>query len=135
MNPGVIFFCHGARQSSWREPFEAILTAFRQRSPQTPAALAFLELMTPDFLTAAESLVGLGVTRIRVIPLFLAPGGHTRDDLPALVALARDRWPDRVWMIEPTLTELAVIRQAIVDAAVREVRSAAEIGRQQPRHD
>lgn len=117
MTAGVIFFSHGARQAGWRLPFEAILTDFRQRCPGVPAVLTFLELMQPDFLTGVQTLVNQGVDEVRVVPLFLAPGGHTGVDLPALVEAARARWPRLHWRIEPTLTESAKIRAAIVEQA------------------
>lgn len=114
---GIVFFSHGARQVSWRAPFDEILAEFRRQRPQVPAQLAFLEMMSPNLMEAVEVLVLAGVDQIDVIPLFLAPGGHTQRDLPELLAQVRLRWPQLQLHTGPTLTESTRVRQAIVEAA------------------
>ncbi len=121
---GCLFFCHGARDPAWREPFEAVLAEFARSAPDTPAVLAFLELMKPDFEGGAARLIEQGVNRIHVVPLFLAPGGHTRGDLPGLVETAARRWPAVSFEVAATLTEDPAVREAIV-ASARAALSAA----------
>ncbi len=118
MKPGLLFFCHGARDASWRAPFDDILKRFRAGRPDVPAELAFLELMEPGFEQAIERLVAAGAARIDVVPLFLAPGSHTRRDLPALLAQAQVRWPALQFRVAPTMTESEAMRAAVVTAAV-----------------
>ena len=55
--------------------------------------LAFLELMTPDLESAIALQVQRGFEAIRIVPLFLGPGGHVRDDLPRLAQTAREQYP------------------------------------------
>ncbi len=85
MTRGLILFAHGARDPRWAEPFEAIAAAVRMRAADLDVRLAFLELMTPDLPTVADSMVADGCTRIDILPLFLGTGGHLRRDLPPLV--------------------------------------------------
>lgn len=115
---GILFFCHGARAPSWRAPFDAIVAQLRQERPQALVELGFLEMMSPDFLTAAQILISQGANHIDVIPLFLAPGSHTQRDLPELIAQAQTRWPQLAFSVAPTLTESATLRAAIVAAAL-----------------
>jgi len=82
---GVILFAHGARDARWAEPFVRVAEKVRAAGPALAVELAFLEFMTPDLATAAARLARVGVTRIRVVPLFLGRGGHVREDLPRLV--------------------------------------------------
>src|SRR5690606_33609682 len=89
----VVFFCHGSPDAAWREPFDAILAEFRASHPDRPAALCFLERMRPTLPEAIDDLVAGGVKAMRVVPLFLAPGKHTRLDRPAMLDQARGRWP------------------------------------------
>lgn len=119
----VVFFCHGSRDPHWRAPFDQILHSFRSHYPGVRAELAFLELMTPDLATTLDNLCAAGCWRIRVIPLFLAPGAHTRRDLPALLEEARRRWPDLQVQAGETLTEAAVVRRAMVDWAALQIGS------------
>ena len=81
----ILFFGHGSRDPQWRGPFDAILADFRGMHAAKLSELAFLEFMQPDFAAAVTSLVAKDATQIRVIPLFLAAGAHTRKDLTALI--------------------------------------------------
>lgn len=74
-------------------------------------------MMSPDLMEAVDALLQAGVDEIDVIPLFLAPGGHTQRDLPELIAQVRQRWPQLQLHTRPTLTESVQVRQAIVEAA------------------
>lgn len=123
-NPGmsesheaVVFFCHGSPDPAWREPFDAILAEFRSRHPHRRAALCFLERMEPRLPGTIDALATEGARRVRVIPLFLAPGKHTRADLPAMLDDARRRWPGLEVSAAPTLAEDAGLRAAIVALA------------------
>ena len=118
-SPAVVFFCHGARNPAWRAPFDTLVGEFRAHHPGVRAELCFLELMSPDLPSTIDALVADGVTVIRVVPLFLAGGSHTREDLPAMLAAARARWPALQIDAIGTLTEDAAIRAAILARAAQ----------------
>ncbi len=84
--PGVVLFAHGARDARWAEPFTKVTEGVRAGAPDLPVEIAFLEFMDPNLATAVARLARRGVTRIRVIPLFLGTGGHLRAEVPRLVA-------------------------------------------------
>lgn len=119
MDPAIVFFCHGARAASWREPFDRIVADVRAAQPGRRVELAFLELMSPSLPETVDALAREGARAIHVVPLFLAPGSHTREDLPALLAAAGRRWPAVAFTSTSTLTESPVIRAAIVDWALK----------------
>lgn len=110
----LIFFCHGARDPNWRVPFDKILRQFRQTYPDQRVELAFLELMQPHLPDVIDRLASEGFSVIRVLPLFLAAGGHTRRDLPQLLAAARIRWPEIQFTASSALAEAQPMRDAIV---------------------
>lgn len=114
MDPAIVFFCHGARAATWRAPFERIVADFRAAQPGRRVELAFLELMSPSLPEAIDRLANEGAQAIHVVPLFLAPGSHTREDLPELLAAARTRWPGVTFTSTSTLTESPQIRTAIL---------------------
>jgi sirohydrochlorin cobaltochelatase len=90
---GIVLFAHGSRDPLWRQPMDAVAERIRTLAPGTLVVCAFLELTSPDLLTAATSLVAQGVQHISVVPLFLGVGKHARADLPVLVAQVRDQHP------------------------------------------
>jgi len=112
-NTAILFIAHGSRDANWRRPLDAIVDDFRGMHAAKLAALAFLEFMTPDVATAARELVAQGATRIRVVSLFLAEGGHIRRDVAALVEAARAAHPGVAFSVSPPLGEIDSIRSAI----------------------
>ena len=93
MSRAVLLFGHGSRDPSWRAPMDAVAARIRQQQPEVPVACAFLELQEPDLAMAIEGLVTQGATRVAVVPMFLGIGKHAREDLPRLLAAARERHP------------------------------------------
>ena len=109
---GLLLFVHGARDPRWAEPFERLRARIRERHPELPVTLAFLEHLAPDLATAAAELVAAGATRIKVVPLFFGRGGHLREDLPRQLAAARARVPG----IPFDVTDAAGEDETVLDA-------------------
>ena len=85
---GLVIFAHGARDSRWAEPFEKLLRRLQARAPSLEVRVAYLELLKPDLKSAVAELIASEVTAVRIAPIFFGQGGHVREDLPQLVALA-----------------------------------------------
>jgi sirohydrochlorin cobaltochelatase len=110
----LILFAHGARDSRWAEPFEAMRAGLLAQAPGRRVELAFLEFMQPTLPQVAARLHDEGVRQALVVPLFLAAGGHLRRDLPAMVeAIGRDH-PGLSLEVHVPLGESPEMRQAIV---------------------
>lgn len=114
--PALVLFAHGARDPAWGEPFQRLRAEAQMRWPTRRIELAFLELMTPSLETVLDALQAEGVRAVHVVPLFLAPGSHTRRDLPALLQAARERWPHLQLTTTGSLMEQPPFRQAMLDA-------------------
>ena len=87
----IILFAHGARDPTWAEPFRRIAARLGHKQSGLRVELAFLEIMQPDLTSSVAGLAGEGIRHITVIPLFLAQGGHLKQDLPRLLADIRSR--------------------------------------------
>ena len=109
----ILFFAHGSRDPQWRVPFDAILADFRGMHAAKLAELAFLEFMEPNFSSCVKKLVEQDATQIRVIPLFLATGAHTRRDLAALIEEARENYTGVRFTVASPIGEVDSIRNAI----------------------
>ena len=90
---GIVLFAHGARDPEWARPFEAIRDVVRRKRPEYPIALAYLEAMDPPLEAAIDSLVQEGASSITVFPLFMAQGGHLKQDLPRILEAIRASHP------------------------------------------
>jgi sirohydrochlorin cobaltochelatase len=78
--------------------------------------VAYLELMRPSLGEAVTALAAAGATSIRVVPLFLGPGGHVKDDLPRLVSAARADHPRLEITLEKPIGEQPGVIAAIAEA-------------------
>ena len=122
MTKGYLLLAHGARDPAWSAPFEAVAARVRGASPATPVALAFLEFMQPDLVSAGERLVDQGCAAVDVVPLFLGTGGHVRKDVPILIERLRSSRPG----VAVTLRRAIGEHPAVVDAMAAGVLSAGE---------
>ena len=111
---GIVLFAHGSRDPLWSQPIESIAKAVQlQSNPQTLVRCAYLELMQPDLPTVAAELAALGVTHIRITPLFFGVGKHARDDLPEIVSALNSTYPTIQWELLPSIGEHPELTKAI----------------------
>ena len=114
MKAGIVLFAHGSRDPEWARPFESLAA---ELSKKHVVRLAYLELMQPPIEDAIASLADAGVNSIRIVPIFLAQGGHVKEDLPRLVSTARKAHPNIDIRLEKAIGErprvLAAIARAI----------------------
>ena len=114
MKRGLVLFAHGSRDPGWARPFEELAASLR-KLVDGPVVLAYLDLMRPSLDEAIDGLAGK-VTAIRVIPVFLGPGGHVKEDLPRLVKAARARHRSISMEIDPAIGDQAAVVEAIAKA-------------------
>ncbi|MBV8030795.1 MAG: CbiX/SirB N-terminal domain-containing protein [Betaproteobacteria bacterium] len=112
MKQGVVLVAHGSRDPEWSRPFERLALAVQKRDPSLAVALAYLE-HGPSLDEALAALAARGALAIRVVPAFLGPGGHVREDLPRLVAAARQAFPALKIALDKSFGEEAGILDAI----------------------
>ncbi len=112
---GIILFGHGARNAEYVEPFKRIRAVVAAQQPGVPVEIGFLELTQPPLEATIECLAERGVTQIRIVPIFFAPGRHVLKDLPALIGSAMDRHPGIEFEVAPCVGEV----DAVIDAMAR----------------
>ena len=110
---GIVLFAHGAREPDWARPFEAIRDRIRAARPEYPIALAYLELMSPTLEEAIAALIAEGAPAITVFPLFMAQGGHLKQDLPRILDDIRAAHPRIPIGLEQAIGEVPEILEAI----------------------
>jgi len=116
----VVLFAHGSRDPLWRKPMEAVVEEIRFLAPDMVVSCAFLELMTPNLCESVEALVQDGHRTIRIVPLFLGMGRHAREDLPALCAELRLRYPELQLDLQPALGEQPEMVRAMAMLALKQ---------------
>jgi len=109
----LVLFAHGARDAQWGDPFRAIRQAVAAARPDLTVELAFLELMQPPLDDCIAQLVESGHKRITVAPLFLAQGGHLKQDLPRLLRDLGAMHPAAKINVLPPIGEVTELLNAI----------------------
>ena len=89
----LILFAHGARDPEWALPMQRVRAAVQARSPDQRVELAFLEFMKPGLSDCAQRLVTEDFEHIIVVPMFIAQGGHLKQDIPRLIDELRRKNP------------------------------------------
>jgi sirohydrochlorin cobaltochelatase len=123
----LILFAHGSRDPDWARPLHGLRDAVAALCPQLPVTLAFLEFMQPTLTQVIAQLAGersasesgassqplQPLRQLRLVPLFLAQGNHTRRDLAALIAQAQQDHPGLQIEVLPALGEVPAVMQAL----------------------
>lgn len=112
---GIVLFAHGSRDAQWAKPFEAIRDRVRASRPEYPIALAYLELMPPTLEEAIETVCNEGASSVTVFPLFLAQGGHLKQDVPRILDAIRASRPHVPIALQPAIGEVPDLLAAISD--------------------
>jgi sirohydrochlorin cobaltochelatase len=115
----IILFAHGARDPDWAAPFRIIQQQLQAARPETQVALAFQDFMTPTLEAAVAQSAARGARRIVLVPLFMAQGGHLKQDLPLLVGKIRQQHPQIELQVMPAIGDAPEILQAITDWVLR----------------
>jgi sirohydrochlorin cobaltochelatase len=110
---GIVLFAHGARDPEWARPFERIRDRVRASRPECPIALAYLDFMRPTLEEAVAALAEEGASSVTVFPLFMAQGGHLKDDLPRMVEGLRQSRPHLPIAMETAIGEVPEVLEAI----------------------
>ena len=108
-----VLFGHGARDPQWADSMHRVAEALRQHAPERRVELAFLEFIAPDLAACVESLIGEGYRRLLIVPLFIAQGGHLKNDVPRLIDALRARHPTVELVLEPPVGEAESVVQAM----------------------
>jgi len=115
----IILFAHGARDAEWAAPFQIIQKQLQQARPEAQVELAFQDFMTPTLEAAVAQAAARGARRVVLVPLFMAQGGHLKQDLPLLVGKIREQHPQLELQVMPAIGDAPEILRAISDWVLR----------------
>ena len=95
---GYILLSHGSKVKASNDANFDIVKKLRENIQNIE--LAFLELSRPDFEDAVKKLKSNGVSSITVLPLFLAPGKHVKEDVPSLASTFSEKYDLKIEVLE-----------------------------------
>jgi sirohydrochlorin cobalto/nickelchelatase len=83
---GVLLVGHGSRLPYGKDVVSQIAEIYRQKS-EYYVEIGFMNMSKPSIPSAINKLASIGVEKIVVIPVFLAHGIHTTQDIPRILGL------------------------------------------------
>ena len=118
MKTALILFAHGARDPEWANPMRRVQAAVRQRVTDIPAELAFLEFLPPTLPECAAQLIEQGAQKVVILPMFIARGGHLKNEAPEMVAMLRSTYPNVEFSMSGAIGENEIVVQAMATAGL-----------------
>jgi sirohydrochlorin cobaltochelatase len=82
---GAILVGHGSRLSYNKELLTRLSEIFKEYFDGNIIEIGFMEMNTPKIMDAVRSAVKKGADELYIVPVFLAKGVHTTEDIPGEV--------------------------------------------------
>ncbi|MGE5533441.1 MAG: sirohydrochlorin nickelochelatase, partial [Bacillota bacterium] len=86
-NVALLLIGHGSKLPHNRENLEKLADVLRRRSKFQIVEIAFMIRDTPTIPEAIDALSKRNVSKIVLVPAFLAPGVHTTQEIPELIGV------------------------------------------------
>lgn len=80
----VLYIAHGSRREAANHKFVSFIKKVMGQTNDPVQAFGFLEHAEPSVEKAIEDCIALGADKITVVPVFLLPGIHVSEDIPAI---------------------------------------------------
>jgi sirohydrochlorin ferrochelatase len=89
----LLLIAHGSRRAEANADLDHVAAAMRERGRFPVVQVSYLELAEPSIPAGGERCVRAGATDVVMLPYFLSPGVHVRDDMAAIRAELAGRYP------------------------------------------
>lgn len=87
---GILALGHGSRHPHNKEVVNGVAELIAKKYKNTIVRTGFMNMNTPTMKEGLESFKGTGVSTIVAIPIFLAHGVHTMEDIPQILGVSKE---------------------------------------------
>lgn len=93
----LLIIAHGSRRQASNQEVKTLAKQVAQhlQLPDHAVQTAFLEIATPSIGEAIDGCFQQGCSELIVLPYFLSAGTHVANHVPAEIAQAQSKWPDK----------------------------------------
>jgi len=89
----ILLVSHGSRSPKTKEEISCLVDVLRKLLPHSIIEFAFLEIESPSIEDGIGICVSKQATEIIVTLNFLNAGRHVNEDIPAIVQVAQNKYP------------------------------------------
>lgn len=119
----ILLIAHGSRRAEANADLEHVAGALRRRADAPFVQCSYLELASPTIEEGGAACVERGATEMVMLPYFLSPGIHVREDLITARAALSERFPGVVFRLAEPLGRHPMLL-TIVEERIREANAA-----------
>ena len=114
-NIGVIILSHGSRLQKANASLNKIVRAIRQKTGLDTIVPAYLQFCHPDLERSVKDLVAKGIGTVVIIPFFLFNGNHVTRDIPHIIKIEKEKYPQVNFVYTKNLGEDTRIPDIVSD--------------------
>ncbi|MDX2084482.1 MAG: CbiX/SirB N-terminal domain-containing protein [Candidatus Melainabacteria bacterium] len=110
----LVLLAHGSRDLRWQEPFENLVRQLQTDLGAHRVSLAYMEMAEPSLEEVITYVAEASPTvhECRILPLFMAAGGHLRHDVPQQLERLATRFPHVTLLLLPPIGEHPLAHEA-----------------------
>ena len=87
---GILALGHGSRHPHNKEVVSGVAELIARKYKNVIVKIGFMNMNTPTMKEGLDGFKGTGVSKIVAVPIFLAHGVHTMEDIPQILGISRD---------------------------------------------
>jgi len=89
----IVLLASGNEEARLRKPFEELEEGLRNELGKDRVRIAYVSVSLPSLADVAAEAAKDGVARLRILPLFLVPGGPLEKEIPEQASVVRAQVP------------------------------------------
>jgi len=87
---GILALGHGSRLPYNKDVISGVADLIAEKYENTVVRIGFMNMDDPTMDEGINAFEGTGVTTIVAVPIFLAHGVHTTEDIPQILGVSRE---------------------------------------------
>ncbi len=87
---GILALGHGSKHPHNKDVVTGVAELIARKYKNIVVKTGFMNMNTPTMKEGLEAFKGTGVSTIVAVPIFLAHGVHTMEDIPKILGISRD---------------------------------------------
>ncbi len=87
---GILALGHGSKHPHNKEVVTGVADIIAKKYKNIVVRTGFMNMNTPTMKEGLDAFKGTGVSTIVAVPIFLAHGVHTMEDIPQILGISKD---------------------------------------------
>ncbi len=87
---GILALGHGSKHPHNKDVVTGVAELIAKKYKNIVVRTGFMNMNSPTMKEGLEAFKGTGVSKIVAVPIFLAHGVHTMEDIPKILGISRD---------------------------------------------